>query len=316
MNLLFAGTPDFAADHLNALIASEHHIVGVITQPDKPGKRGKQNVPCAVKRLAEQHHLPVLQPQRLRRGDIEHLNVDLMVVVAYGQILKPEVLDYPRLGCINVHGSLLPRWRGAAPIQRAILAGDTESGVCIIQMDAGLDTGDVLLCAKTDIAATETSQSLAAKLSELGTRALLTAIEQIANGTTQPQPQPNGATYAHKIEKHEAQIDWSGTASEIDRMVRGFNPEPIAFTVLNGLRMKVWAVEYISAETQALVNSTQQAQPGEILAISKRGVLVACGTDALWLTAVQLPLGKGSILTGADILNARKALFAPGTKLS
>ncbi|MEJ6590857.1 MAG: methionyl-tRNA formyltransferase [SAR86 cluster bacterium] len=316
MNLLFAGTPDFAADHLNALIASEHRIVGVITQPDKPGKRGKQNVPCAVKRLAEQHQLPVLQPLRLRRGDIEHLNVDLMVVVAYGQILKPEVLDYPRLGCINVHGSLLPRWRGAAPIQRAILAGDTESGVCIIQMDAGLDTGDVLLCAKTDIASTETSQSLAAKLSELGTRALLTTIEQIAAGTNQPQPQPNGATYAHKIEKHEAQIDWSGKASDIDRMVRGFNPEPIAFTELNGLRMKVWAVECTSPETLALASSTQQAQPGEILAISKRGVLVACGTDALWLTAVQLPLGKGSILTGADILNARKALFAPGTKLS
>jgi len=183
-------------------------------------------------------------------------------------------------------------------------------------MDAGLDTGDVLLCAKTDIASTDTSGSLAAKLSELGTRALLTAIEQIAAGTTQPKPQPNGATYAHKIEKHEAQIDWSRQASEIERMVRGYNPEPIAFTELNGLRMKIWAVECASAETQALASSTQQAQPGEILAVSKRGVLVACGTDALWLTAVQLPLGKGSILTGADILNARKALFMPGTKLS
>jgi len=172
------------------------------------------------------------------------------------------------------------------------------------------------LCAKTDIASTDTSGSLAAKLSELGTRALLTAIEQIAAGTTQPKPQPNGATYAHKIEKHEAQIDWSRQASEIQRMVRGYNPEPIAFTELNGLRMKIWAVECASAETQALASSTQQAQPGEILAVSKRGVLVACGTDALWLTAVQLPLGKGSILTGADILNARKALFMPGTKLS
>ena len=308
MNLLFAGTPEFAADHLAALIASEHNIVGVIAQPDKPGKRGKQNMPCAVKRLAMQHHLPVLQPARLRRGDIEDLNVDLLIVVAYGQILKPEVLDYPRFGCINVHASLLPRWRGAAPIQRAILAGDIESGICIIQMDAGLDTGDILLCTKTKVTNAETSQSLTEKLSSLGTLALLTVVEQIKAGTAQPQPQPDGPTYADKIEKREAHIDWSLQASEIGRMVRGFNPEPIAFTQLNGLRMKVWAVEDAEDSTGG--------QPGEIIQVSKRGVLVACGTNALWLTAIQIPLGKGSILTGADILNARKALFAPGTKLT
>lgn len=313
MNLLFAGTPAFAADHLKALINSEHTVVAVISQPDKPGKRGKKPVACAVKQLAEQHQLPVLQPSRLRRTDIEHLHVDLMIVVAYGQILKPEVLDYPRFGCINVHGSLLPRWRGAAPIQRAVLAGDAESGVCIIQMDAGLDTGAVLVSASTPLSPMETSASLTSKLSNLGQQSLLTAISQIAQGNAQPQPQADGATYAHKIDKLEARIDWSLPAAVIDRMVRGFNPDPVAYTELNGLRLKVWAA---APEATVQASAAGKHRPGEVLALAKRGVLVACGTGELWLTAIQLPLGKGSILDGADILNARKDLFAPGTILN
>lgn len=314
LKLLFAGTPAFAAKHLEVLLTSEHQVVGVITQPDKPGKRGKHPVACAVKRLADQHNLPVLQPTRLRLRDLAHLDADLMVVVAYGQILKPDVLAYPRFGCINVHASLLPRWRGAAPIQRAILAGDTESGVCIIQMDEGLDTGDVLVRAKTDIVPNETSQSLADKLTTLGPEALLKAIAQIASHIARPEPQPAGATYAHKIDKQEARIDWSSTASDIERQVRGFNPEPIAFTELQDLRVKIWAAECDNANTTLSQITAKSALSGEILAVSKRGVLVACGTGELWLTAVQLPLGKGSILTGADIMNARKALFAVGAK--
>ena len=313
MKLLFAGTPAFAAEHLAALIQSEHTVVAVISQPDKPGKRGKKPLPCAVKQLAEQHQLAVLQPTRLRRADIDHLSVDLMVVVAYGQILQPEVLGFPTYGCINVHGSLLPRWRGAAPIQRAILAGDSDSGVCIIQMDAGLDTGAVLVSASTPLSPAETSASLSAKLSSLGQQALLKAIKQIAEGNAQPKPQADGATYARKIDKLEARIDWSLPAAVIDRVVRGFNPDPVAFTELHELRLKVWAAELNVAEQP---HDSGKYQPGEVLALAKRGVLVACGSGEIWLTAIQFPLGKGSILSGADILNARKELFAPGTILN
>lgn len=312
MNILFAGTPDFAAEHLQALITSEHKIVGVITQPDKPGKRGKQPVASAVKQLALTHQLMVLQPVRLRLADLQQITADIMVVVAYGQILKPDVLAYPRLGCLNVHGSVLPRWRGAAPVQRAILAGDATSGVCIMQMDAGLDTGAVLHCVTTPIGAHETSASLASKLSHVGQKALLETLAALTKGEVQATPQVGEPTYAHKLEKHEAQINWTLPAVEIDRQIRGFNPDPVAFTHLQDLRLKIWAAEIASP---ADIN-THRGQPGEILDLQKRGVLVACGAGSLWLQSIQVPLGKGSILTAADILNSRKALFATGTIFS
>jgi methionyl-tRNA formyltransferase len=312
MNILFAGTPEFAAAHLQALMTSEHTVVGVITQPDKPGKRGKQPVASAVKQLALRHHLPILQPARLRLPDLQQCAADVMVVVAYGQILKSDVLAYPRLGCINVHGSVLPQWRGAAPVQRAILAGDKTSGVCIMEMDVGLDTGAVLQCVQIPIAPRETSASLSEKLSHVGQKALLDVLSELAVGQALATAQVGEPSYARKLEKHEARIEWSLPALEIDRKIRGFNPDPVAFTHLQDLRLKVWSA--IPADP-AVDKNIPSNQPGEILAVEKHGVLVACGMGSLWLQSIQVPLGKGSILSAADILNSRKDLFAEGTIL-
>jgi methionyl-tRNA formyltransferase len=309
MNILFAGTPEFAAAHLQALMTSEHKVIGVITQPDKPGKRGKQPVESAVKQVALAHQIPVLQPARLRLPDLQQFSADIMVVVAYGQILRPEVLTHPRLGCVNVHGSVLPQWRGAAPVQRAILAGDNTSGVCIMEMDEGLDTGAVLQCVETPITPRETSASLSEKLSQLGQKALLEVLTKLAAGPVQATSQAGEPSYAHKLEKQEAQIEWNLAAQEIDRHVRGFNPDPVAFTHLNDLRVKIWSA--VPADTANEKNSDSR-KPGEILAVEKRGVLVACGTGRLWLQSIQIPLGKGSILSAADILNSRKDLFSTG----
>jgi methionyl-tRNA formyltransferase len=312
LKLLFAGTPAFAAEHLTALMTSEHTVVGVITQPDKPGKRGKQPIPSAVKHVALAHQLPLLQPTRLRLSDLQDVAADIMVVVAYGQILKPDVLAYTRLGCINVHGSVLPHWRGAAPIQRAILAGDSISGICIMEMDAGLDTGAILQCRQIPVAPRETSASLSEKLSQLGQQALLEVLANLAAGQAQAVPQVGEPSYARKLEKLEAQINWTLPAQDIDKHIRGFNPDPVAYTHLDDLRLKVWSAAPCASDTQA---SRRSGQPGEILDVEKRGVLVACGVDNLWLQSIQIPLGKGSILSGADILNSRKALFASGTVL-
>ena len=312
MNILFAGTPEFAAAHLQALLTSEHTVVGVITQPDKPGKRGKQPVASAVKQLALRHHLPVLQPARLRLPDLQQYVVDVMVVVAYGQILKSDVLAYPRLGCINVHGSVLPQWRGAAPVQRAILAGDETSGVCIMEMDVGLDTGAVLQCVQIPIAPRETSASLSEKLSHAGQKALLDVLSELAVGQALATAQVGEPSYARKLEKHEALIEWNLPALEIDRQIRGFNPDPVAFTHLQDLRLKVWSAVPADPAVDKNIHSNQ---PGEILAVEKHGVLVACGMGTLWLQSIQVPLGKGSILSAADILNSRKDLFAEGTIL-
>lgn len=312
MKILFAGTPEFAAVHLRALMTSSHTVVGVITQPDKPGKRGKQPLASAVKQVALAHQLPVLQPARLRLPDLQNVTADVMVVVAYGQILKPDVLAYPRLGCINVHGSVLPQWRGAAPIQRAILAGDKSSGVCIMEMDKGLDTGAVLQCVQIPIAPRETSASLSEKLSHLGQSALLDVLAALAVGQTQSTSQVGEPSYANKLEKQEAQIEWSLPAYEIDRHIRGFNPDPVAFTHLQDLRLKVWSAVPAGLEVE---KTSYSYQPGEILAVEKQGVLIACGTGSLWLKSIQIPLGKGSVLSAADILNSRKDLFTKGTIL-
>lgn len=307
MKVVFAGTPAFAAAHLTALIEAGIEILAVITQPDRPGKRGKKLQPSPVKTVATAAGLTVLQPEKLRIGDVAEIPADLLIVVAYGQILRKRVLDWPDYGCINVHASLLPRWRGAAPIQRAILAGDTETGVCIMQMDEGLDTGDVMLERRVDISDHDTTETLTDKLAEAGTSALIEALPAITSGTMTRSVQPEaGVTYAHKIEKAETLIDWQASATFISRQVRAFNPDPVAHATLSDMRVRIWAA--------TPVDEPASGEPGEILSVSKKGVMVACGAGTLLIRRLQLPIGKGSVLSGADILNARTDVVYPGLR--
>jgi methionyl-tRNA formyltransferase len=295
LKIVFAGTPGFAAGFLESLVDSDHNIVAVITQPDKPGKRGKKLRASPVKQVAELAGLPVMQPTRLALADVQHLDCDLMLVVAFGQILKPDVLAHPRLGCINVHASILPRWRGAAPIQRAILAGDKESGVTLIQMDAGLDTGDMLAKSVVPISSVDTTADLFNKFTNIGQPLLLETLDLVDKGTTKKDPQDNdAATYAHKIQKTEAMIDWEQDAQQVDRVVRAFNPDPIAFSFLDTARVKIHAGHMVKSDL---------CKPGEILELSSKGLLVGCGDQAYLIEKIQLPIGKGAILSGADMLN-------------
>ncbi|MGR1218956.1 methionyl-tRNA formyltransferase [Metapseudomonas otitidis] len=308
LRLVFAGTPEFAAEHLKALLDTPHQIVAVYTQPDRPAGRGQKLMPSPVKQLALQHGLPVLQPPTLRdpaaQEELRALAPDLMVVVAYGLILPQVVLDIPRLGCINSHASLLPRWRGAAPIQRAVQAGDAESGVTVMQMEAGLDTGPMLLKVTTPITAADTGGSLHDRLAQLGPQAVVQAIAGLAAGTLQGEVQDDAlATYAHKLNKDEARIDWSRPADELERLVRAFNPWPICHSTLDGQPLKVLAAEPAEG----------RGQPGQILDASKDGLTVACGEGALRLTRLQLPGGKP--LAFADLYNSRREQFAPGQVL-
>lgn len=308
LRLVFAGTPEFAAEHLKALLDTPHQIVAVYTQPDRPAGRGQKLMPSPVKQLALQHGLPVLQPPTLRdpaaQEELRALAPDLMVVVAYGLILPQVVLDIPRLGCINSHASLLPRWRGAAPIQRAVQAGDAESGVTVMQMEAGLDTGPMLLKVTTPITAGDTGGSLHDRLAQLGPQAVVQAIAGLAAGTLQDEVQDDAlATYAHKLNKDEARIDWSRPADELERLVRAFNPWPICHSTLDGQPLKVLAAEPAEG----------RGQPGQILDASKDGLTVACGEGALRLTRLQLPGGKP--LAFADLYNSRREQFAPGQVL-
>ncbi|MBD3649421.1 MAG: methionyl-tRNA formyltransferase [Pseudomonadales bacterium] len=307
MKILFAGTPDFAATHLEALLRANCDVCGVITQPDKPGKRGKRLVPPPVKELATAHDLPVLQPAKLNAADIAPFDADIMVVVAYGQILPAAVLGVPGLGCINVHASLLPRWRGAAPIQQAILAGDTVTGITIMQMDEGMDTGDMLLRKELAVDEDDTTATLGEKLARLGAEALPDLLEELARGACTRVPQDDSqASYAGKIAKADAHVSWAEGAVQIARKVRAFNPDPVAWTMLDELRIRLW-------HARALPGDATEA-PGTIVDLSKAGVTVACGDECLLVSSLQLPLGKGSILSGADILNARKDLLAPGKR--
>lgn len=308
LRLVFAGTPEFAAEHLKALLNTPHQIVAVYTQPDRPAGRGQKLMPSPVKQLALQHGLPVLQPPTLRdpaaQEELRALAPDLMVVVAYGLILPQVVLDIPRLGCINSHASLLPRWRGAAPIQRAVQAGDAESGVTVMQMEAGLDTGPMLLKVTTPITAGDTGGSLHDRLAQLGPQTVVQAIAGLAAGTLQGEVQDDAlATYAHKLNKDEARIDWSRPADELERLVRAFNPWPICHSTLDGQPLKVLAAEPAEG----------RGQPGQILDASKDGLTVACGEGALRLTRLQLPGGKP--LAFADLYNSRREQFAPGLVL-
>ncbi|MBD2836925.1 methionyl-tRNA formyltransferase [Pseudomonas sp. JM0905a] len=308
LRLVFAGTPEFAAEHLKALLGSRHQVIAVYTQPDRPAGRGQKLMPSPVKQLAVEHGIPVLQPPTLRdpaaQAELKALGADLMVVVAYGLILPQVVLDTPRRGCINSHASLLPRWRGAAPIQRAVQAGDAESGVTVMQMEAGLDTGPMLLKVTTPISAEDTGGSLHDRLAQLGPKAVLEAIEGLAAGTLKGEVQDDAlANYAHKLNKDEARLDWSRPAVELERLVRAFNPWPICHSTLDGEPLKVLAA--------ALGDG--KGAPGQILAASKDGLTVACGDGALRLTRLQLPGGKP--LNFADLFNSRREQFAVGKVL-
>ena len=295
MKIVFAGTPNFAAGFLESLIESHHNLVAVITQPDKPGRRGKKLQASPVKQLAEQAKLTVMQPARLRITDIQHLDFDLMIVVAFGQILKPEVLAHSKLGCINIHASILPRWRGAAPVQRAILAGDKESGVTLIQMDTGLDTGEMLAKSIVPISPLDSTADLLSKFINVGQPLLLETLELVSKGTVKKETQDDdAATYAHKIQKPEAMIDWRQDAQQVDRVVRAYNPDPIAFTFLDKNRVKIHSGRAVKSKL---------GRPGSILELTTKGLTVGCGDQAFLIERIQLPMGKGAILAGADMLN-------------
>jgi len=311
LRIIFAGTPDFAARHLDALLTSGHQVVGVFTQPDRPAGRGKKLMPSPVKTLAEEHGLPVFQPASLRPQEnqqlVADLNADVMVVVAYGLILPKAVLDMPRLGCINVHGSLLPRWRGAAPIQRSLWAGDTETGVTIMKMDVGLDTGDMLLKLACPITADDTSATLYDKLADLGPEGLIATLQQLADNTAQPEVQDESlVTYAEKLSKEEAQIDWSLSAAQLERCIRAFNPWPMSWMTIDEQPVKIWKASVIEGHSTAA--------PGTILDANKQGIQVATAEGILNLESLQ-PAGKKA-MSAQDLLNSRREWFIPGNRLA
>ncbi|AWH18342.1 methionyl-tRNA formyltransferase [Stenotrophomonas sp. ZAC14D2_NAIMI4_7] len=305
MRIVFAGTPEFAVSSLRAA-ARHHEVVAVYTQPDRPAGRGRGLAPSPVKLEAVARGIPVYQPETLKdaaaQQQLRDLQPDLMVVVAYGLILPKAVLTIPTHGCWNVHASLLPRWRGAAPIQRAIQAGDASTGVCLMQMEAGLDTGPVLLHQELPIAATDTGGQLHDKLAELGAQVLSDGLGLLRAGikpVARPQPE-QGVTYAHKLDKAEAKLDWAQPADVLARTVRAFNPWPIAEATLAGERVRIHgAVALDLAHGQA---------PGTVLAAGREGIDIACGQSALRLRVLQREGGKA--ITAADYLNARRDLRA------
>lgn len=313
LNIIFAGTPDFAAQHLQALLDSEHNVIAVYTQPDKPAGRGKKLQASPVKQLAENHNIPVFQPKSLRnaeaQAELQALNADVMVVVAYGLILPEAVLNAPKYGCLNVHGSLLPRWRGAAPIQRSIWAGDAETGVTIMQMDIGLDTGDMLHKVVTSIEPTETSASLYDKLAKLAPPALIEVLNGLATGAFKPEKQQDDlANYAEKLSKEEAKLDWNLTACQLERNIRAFNPWPVSFLTLN-----VNGAEQSVKVYQANVLPHQNKAAGTVLQADKNGIQIATADGVLNITQLQ-PQGKKP-MSAQDFLNGRADWFAVGSVL-
>lgn len=288
MRIIFAGTPVFAATALDVLIKESHDIVLVLTQPDRPAGRGMQLVASPVKQLAIKYGLPILQPYALKEpkflAQLHAANADIMIVAAYGLILPEAVLNIPSQGCLNIHASLLPRWRGAAPIQRAILSGDQETGITIMQMDKGLDTGAMLLKEKVPILENDTTQTLHDKLCEAGAHAIANTLNLLDQNEIVPiQQDETLACYAPKITKNEASIDWRKSAEKIERKIRAFNPVPGAYSLFRGNKIKIW---------QARVTTEDTEKPGEIIALEHNGITVACGTGSIRLEIIQKPGGK------------------------
>lgn len=304
--IIFAGTPEIAAGVLESLIAANYNIVACLTQPDRPQGRGLKLTPSAVKTCALQHNIPVMQPKTLRNAETQQqlidLKPDLMIVLAYGLILPTAVLNIPKLGCINIHASILPRWRGAAPIQHAILAGDTESGITIMQMDAGLDTGDMLAVYPCPILNTDTSSDLHDRLASLAQTSIIDALQKLQSGKIQPKKQNDElATYAHKIEKQHAQINWHTSAIEIDRNIRAYNPWPVAFTTFNEQTVRIWQSEVVPGDCNN--------KPGTILATDKHGIQVATSNGILRILSLQFP---GKKMLPANVVCNSNLNLAPG----
>ncbi|HEY6130573.1 MAG TPA: methionyl-tRNA formyltransferase [Halioglobus sp.] len=312
LRVIFAGTPAFAATHLESLIKSEHQLLAVYTQPDRPAGRGRKLQASPVKILAEQVGLNVYQPASLKDKEVQQqladLGADVMVVVAYGLILPQAVLDTPRFGCLNVHASLLPRWRGAAPIQRAIEAGDATTGITIMQMNAGLDTGAMLASVNCPIGSRTNAASLHEELALLGPPLLQQVLGDIEHRRSLGETQDDRrASYAHKILKAEAQIDWCHSAQELDRKVRAFNPFPVCYSCLNGERVRFWQARPLNSEVSL-------EPPGTIVRAGEEGLVVSCGNGALAIEVLQLEGGKA--LSAQQLLSAHRALFAPGSRFA
>jgi methionyl-tRNA formyltransferase len=313
LKIIFAGTPEFAAKSLQAILDKGHEVIAVYTQPDRPAGRGKKLVKSEVKLVAESHNIPVYQPEKLTNTEAQEelasLKPDLMIVAAYGLLLPKEVLDAPTYGCINIHASLLPRWRGAAPIQRAIQAGDTETGITIMQMDIGLDTGDMLLKLVTEISNEDTGGTLHDRLAEQGAKAILQYLD--SRESLSAEPQDNSlANYAHKLSKQEAAIDWNENAEKICRDIRAFNPWPVSFFEIVDAKDKIQRVRVFEAKKEEIKSG--QA-PGTILDKSKQGIVVQCGTAAISIQRLQLPGAKAMdvqsfVNGGKDLLNAGECL--------
>jgi methionyl-tRNA formyltransferase len=307
LKIVFAGTPPIAATHLQALLDAGLNVIAVYSQPDRPSGRGKKLQASPVKTLAVEHHIPVYQPINFKNAEdvaiLAALKPDLMIVVAYGLLLPKAVLDIPVHGCINVHASLLPRWRGAAPIERAIEAGDKMTGITIMQMDIGLDTGDMLAIRELPVSAETTGDSLREQMGIAGSASLLTAIELLQQQALQPVPQNHDqANYAHKLNKEEALVDWQQPSAVLDRKIRAFNSANVCFSNYQGERIKIWRAVPLSLSTKKM--------PGEILEVSKIGITVACGEGALQLQQLQLP--NGNKMDVAAILNGKKDFFVVG----
>ncbi|MGC6404815.1 methionyl-tRNA formyltransferase [Bisgaard Taxon 45] len=314
LKIIFAGTPAFAAQHLQALLDSHHEVVAVYTQPDKPAGRGKKLQASPVKQLAEQHNIPVYQPKSLRKSETQQemrmIDADVMVVVAYGLILPKAVLDMPRLGCLNVHGSLLPRWRGAAPIQRAIWAGDKQTGITIMQMDEGLDTGDMLHKVYCDIALDETSESLYDKLIQIAPSALLFVLDGLDEGKFVLKKQDDiESSYAEKLSKEEAQLDWYLSAVQLERNIRAFNPWPVSYFSLTDPQGNVQMIKVYKASVLPHVDKPA----GTILSADKNGIQIATAEGVLNLLLLQ-PAGKKPMEV-RDLLNGRAEWFPVGKVL-